>query len=559
VKLYCIYLLLFIIFQSSFSAQAQIPDAGSTLNELENPLPDVPVTSDSQLQIEQSEQSATTETSSIRFLLNGFRISGNSVFGETELLSLLKDLPGREVDFSDIDTAATRITDFYREHGYPVSRAFLPAQDIREGIVEITVLEGRLGQVQLDNQSRISDAHIGKYIGKLNSGDLLDGDRLERSLLLLTDIQGLILPKTILRPGINVGEADLTISVEPQRLLQGHLGFDNSGNHYTGRERMSGTLGIFSLLGRGDVITFGGVKEFPGINLGNVHFDLPISANGLNLNFGYLRLAYDLGGDFTDLNASGNANKWMSGARYPLVRSRQLNIYLTGELEQAEFEDRIAATATKNNRNYVQGTLGLSGDYRDGLFGGGVSALSIRLNAGNLDIESVDAKAIDMAAARTHGKFQFWHLDALRLQRLTESISIFMAFHAQKALGNLDSSRKFIIGGPGAVRAFASGEASGDTGYLLTGEVRRDIVISSLPGELQLAGLLDIGRIKINEDIFSDGMNTRRLSSVGMGLRWHDAGNFNISLVFAHRLGGQRSVTAAGDNKNIWVEAVKHF
>ena len=36
---------------------------------------------------------------------------------------------------------------YYRAHGYFVARAYLPAQDITGGEVEIAVLEGRIGTV----------------------------------------------------------------------------------------------------------------------------------------------------------------------------------------------------------------------------------------------------------------------------------------------------------------------------------------------------------------------------------------------------------------------------
>jgi hemolysin activation/secretion protein len=64
-------------------------------------------------------------------------------------LPLLKDFVGKELSPDDLQRAADVITRHYRDRGYFVARAYVPAQDIRDGIVEITVLEGRLDRVSV--------------------------------------------------------------------------------------------------------------------------------------------------------------------------------------------------------------------------------------------------------------------------------------------------------------------------------------------------------------------------------------------------------------------------
>ena len=75
--------------------------------------------------------------SDARFVLKRVVITGNTVFAQETLLALLEDTIGKEVGFAELEAAAARISSYYRERGYLVARAYLPAQDIKDGSVEI--------------------------------------------------------------------------------------------------------------------------------------------------------------------------------------------------------------------------------------------------------------------------------------------------------------------------------------------------------------------------------------------------------------------------------------
>lgn len=61
------------------------------------------------------------------FLVHGFRISGNTVFGEAELIAQLDDAEGKPFGLGDLLRLTYRIIRHYRNAGYPVARAYLPA------------------------------------------------------------------------------------------------------------------------------------------------------------------------------------------------------------------------------------------------------------------------------------------------------------------------------------------------------------------------------------------------------------------------------------------------
>jgi hemolysin activation/secretion protein len=129
------------VFPSIALAQI-IPDAGSVLREMERPIPQLPRPAPPLIRIEEPSRPALKPSAVTPFMLKTLRISGNTVFIQADLLALVQDFVGKEVGYADLDAAAARISRYYRERGYRVARAYLPAQEIKDGVVEIAVIEG---------------------------------------------------------------------------------------------------------------------------------------------------------------------------------------------------------------------------------------------------------------------------------------------------------------------------------------------------------------------------------------------------------------------------------
>jgi hemolysin activation/secretion protein len=117
-----------------------------------------------------------------------------------------------------------------------------------------------------------------------------------------------------------------------------------------------------------------------------------------------------------------------------------------------------------------------------------------------------------------------------------------------------------VLGGANGVRAYPWGEASGDSGYVATAELRYTFNVAALPGVLQPFVFVDTGGVTLNENPFIAGVNTRHLSAGGVGLTWVKANDFQVKLTLATRLGNQPSVSSDTDRHTRgWVQAIKYF
>jgi hemolysin activation/secretion protein len=123
--------------------------------------------------------------------------------------------------------------------------------------------------------------------------------------------------------------------------------------------------------------------------------------------------------------------------------------------------------------------------------------------------------------------------------RLSGSAALYGALSAQWAQKNLDSSEKFGIGGPQGVRAYPSGEASGDEGWLLNIEWRQE-----LDSKFRLVGFIDYGEVTLHRTPWANWnaanpmlVNHYALAGAGATVVWTPAAGQTVSATLASRIG----------------------
>ncbi len=535
----------------------QPPGAGSQLNQLRPPveLPRNPT----QILIEESPVATAASTEGAKVRVDQLRITGASVFPTSELMAATGFVPGTESTLSQLQGMAAAITAYYRERGYFVANAYLPAQDVSSHVVTIAVSEGRQGEVILRNNSRLSDALVHDVLGDPGTGEPILIDPLESRLLRLSDIPGVNIRST-LAPGTAPGTSDLILEVDPYRTVTGFVDADNAGNPYTGENRVGAQINLNNLAGRGDVASLRLLTSGSGLKYGRASYQMMFGR--ATIGAAYSRLEYELGEQFAPLGANGTATVASLFGSVPLVRSRDTNLYAGLTLEKRKFEDRLDLfPAAIRVAEADVGILSLYGDHRDNWFGGGASRFHLMLSGGQLDILSPIPLAIDAMTARTNGNYGKLWFQGSRAQRITDTLSVSTTLTGQLASKNLDPSEKLVLGGMDGVRAYAQGEGVGDEGVIASVEARLLLARASerIPGQLHLLGFADAGRITVNKDPWYPGDNHRNLSGAGIGLTWSEPGNWSVRTYYAWALGSETSQSVPHESGRFWIQAVKYF
>ncbi len=544
------------LLMGSAATAQQFPSAGGQLQQIQ-PAPE-PRQAIPEIRVERPGVAPATADAGPAFAVATLHVAGGTVFAESDLLAVTGFRPGAMLTLGDLRAMAARITDYYNHHGYFVAQAYVPAQALTGGSVTITVVEGHYGTIALRNTSHLSDGTANRELDGLDHGDIVANAPLERRLLLLSDLPGVAVRSTLM-PGAEVGTSDLAVDVLPAHRITGDVEADDAGNRYTGYFRVGGTLNLNEPFGIGDVASVRGLVSNQGLTY--VRGSYQATVDRATIGVAYARLDYRLHREFAALGAHGSADIASVYASYPLIRSYNSNLSLTGGVDYKIFEDDIDSVAARSNKHSTVGFAGLVGDSRDHIGGGGANTYSVIVSGGDLDIRSPDVRALDALTGHTDGGFAKVNLAAARVQHLTGPLSLYVAARGQVASKNLDISEKMELGGISGVRAYPEGEAYGDDGYIATAELRYDLarLTRGIPGDFQLFGFIDNGGVTYNHNRYLAGSDHTNLSGGGGGISWAGPGNFLARVSYAHRIGDTRVVSQPDHAGQVWFQITKLF
>lgn len=561
-------------------ALAQVlPDAGQLLNEHQQTRPSEPRSTQPPAAIElPSGTSGRPTDSGLRVQLKAIRFSGDTELAEAEnLQELTKPVLGKTLDHAGLQQLVESLTRYLRGRGYVLARAYLPRQDLTDGELEIALIKGRLqsgtSRIEVQGDTRSSPERLRQIAAAaLPEGKVLRAEDLERALLLINDQPG-VSAQSALDVGTEPGTSRLLINAKRGPLVSGGVSADNYGNRSTGTARANAQVSLNDPLGIGDQFSLG-LSKSTSTDIVGASYSLPLNASGLRLNAAGSYLRYEVDQEqFRPLDLRGNARSGSLGLSYPLIRSRLQNLDLSATYEHKALEDE-ALGINLRDRELNNVILGMSGNRFDSLAGGGVTEAMLALTLGELDLSgNRDDQFADRVGAGSDGSFHKLNLRLSRLQSLGAGSpwTLFGGLSAQWSGDNLDSSEKFLLGGPAGVRAYPVGEASGDQGWLATLELRRNIDLN-LPGVvLQGLGFVDSGRIWLHQDPWPGSINnagdTNRydLHAVGVGANlW--AGSFSLRTAVARTLDNNPGRSLSGldaDSRSsdwrAWIQASYAF
>ncbi len=546
-------LALLALYQNGFAAT--LPTAGSQIQQI----PPTPTTQKEvpNIRIDQGPVPTNPAGDQTKIMVKSLHVTGQSLYSEAELVRVSGFIPVSELTLSDLRGLAAKIAGYYHSQGYFVVQAYLAVQEIKDGVVTITVSEGRYNKITLDNQAFLSDHLANSLLSDLHQGDVIASAPLERSLLLLSDLPAVTLTSTLV-PSVPAG-ADLIVDLKPGPRISGEVDADNAGNRYTGEYRLGATVNFNEPLGYGDVFSVRGLTTGSGLNYVRASYQFQLGAATAGAAFSFLE--YRLSKEFNSLLANGTANIASIYGSYPLVRTRNTNLYAGLAFNNKDFEDRVDTVSSVVNRKVNVVMASLYGDYRDKLLAGGLSSFSLTWSSGDLDIKSSEVLDLDAETAKSDGIYHKLGFSAIRVQNVTDSFSLYVSINGQYAFNNLDVSEKMELGGINAVRAYPEGEAFADEGYVLTLEARLQLprFVERLPGQAQLIGFVDTGKVKVNHDPWTTEDNSRTLSGVGVGLTWMEYNNFTLRTYYALKLGGEDATSAPDRSGRFWIQVVKYF
>jgi len=531
------------------------PGAGNLLQQLKPNTPAAPESNATGLTIE--GENGTALPPSEAFTVTSLQISGNTQFPTALLHGLIASAEGQSLTLAQLAEVAERITDYYHSHGFPLARAIIPAQTVKQGAVLIQVLEARYGKVTLKNESHVRDSLLASTLAPLKVGDVIGESEMNHVLLLLSDIPKIAVD-AVIKPGETVGTSDLSVTTLPGPRWTAVASVDDYGNKYTGRTRGGATISLIDPFDQGDFLSLAGLSSGEDLNYGRLSYEA--TANGLGTRFGgaYSGLHYKLGDGLESLDGHGTAQDASLWAKQPVVRSQTLNLNAQLQYDHLTLHDDLDASDIKTDRHLDTAAASLTGDARETTLAGAVSTASLTVTLGHVDFDNAAAALSDAITAKSRGDFSKWNLNLARLQKFTATDGVYLSFAGQWTSDNLDSSQKMVAGGPYTVRAYDLGVLSGDSGELGTVEFQHDLGTLA-NGAWQAAAFFDSQHIVINQNPWVSGANSATLSGGGVGINWAGPHHWTAKSYLAARIGSQSSLIHDPASVRLWVELDKEF
>lgn len=500
----------------------------------------------------QMEETNTISPDSTPFTVSEVRLQGNSLLPAEQIQPLLDELTGKTVALGDLQGLANKINQLYTQAGYPLVSVVVPAQTVENGVVTLSVIESQIVGVEINNQSRLKDSRVAAFVNQaIRPNEHLNQAQSERALLLLKDLAGTEEVNYRLT-GTNTGTV-VGVDLSPAPLIDGSVSVDNYGSQSTGRVRTRGNLNINSPLGFGEKMSVQAMSSFKGVDYAALGVDVPVGTQGLSVGANVSHTRYDLGGDFKDLDATGNATAVSGSVYYPLLRSNRQNVWLNGGMENRHLRDEVGATDTVTRKEINAGNIGIGASLQDNVLAGGLTSLNLTNTFGHLKFKDADAEQIDKVSAKTAGSFYKLNASVGRTQYFTPKLSAYLGVQGQIANKNLDSAEQLSLGGADAVAAYHANDVSVDEGVI--GQVQLSYAITPY---VSVYGFYDAGRGRLHDKPYiADTDNMVSVTGGGIGLNAQYKG-FNLQSKIAWH-GHEKNGIESKKNAQFWVKAGYRF
>lgn len=471
---------------------------------------------------QQAPSAANEQAQKIKFQLNAVILEGNHVYSNAQLSTLYKDKLHKTISVADLFAIVQDITNYYRNNGYILSRAILPPQHVKNGVVRIQVIEGYVDKVDVSGTPKGAQCQVLAIGNKIKECPPLQITPMEKYLLIANEIPGTQV-KAVLAPSKSKpGAADLTLVTET-RPITAYASYDNYGTRYIGPQQMTANLSLNSFIASGDETQITATKTPKGgeLTFTDINYNMPVYAHGMRWLVGGTRAHTHPLFVLRPAQIDGLNDNYYTTVTYPVIRTRTKSLtmrggfnYLDSEVDAFEallYMDHIRSFDLGGTYNFSDTWYGsnlITGDFRQGL-----PILGYTSNT--------DPDTAHTSRPGGRGDYTKIAMTASRLQTIKGPFSLYGLLQGQWAFNPLLASEQFTFGGSQLGRGYDIAEILGDKGLAGTVELRYDIGFQkNIISSLQLYTFYDWGLIW-NFKFVGGTPRKQSGTSTGLGARFY--------------------------------------
>lgn len=474
-------------------------------------------------------------------------VRGVTAIPTADIRAMVAPYENREVTTQELQDLRVALTRLYIQRGYINSGVLLPDQEVKDGVVIMRAIEGKLTRVQLLGRTHLRRRYLESRV-RARLGEPLNVKRLQTALRSLQQDPNVARLDARLDPGDAPGQSVLLLAVDDQPRFSAGIGADNYQSPSIGAEEGRVFFSARDLTGYGDDFN-GSVSHSRGNTLGSAVLSIPVSAHDAAVQGYYSRGdAVIIQQPFAQLNIKETVRTYGLLLTVPVVDRLQdrVSLFIGAESDRA-FTELLGTgfSFSPGAQNGVSDVTEVLGGL-DWLLHGASSVTDLRLTY-RRGIDALGATIYDAATANSalnfnatgaDGRFgleqlQFIHIHRLNgmalLQHLNDRAELLLRTTGQLTQQPLLSVAKFPVGGVDTVRGFPENSFVRDQGVAATVELQLPVPgYRPNPGLLNLvvAPFVDYGRSwdKVDADPgnpLNDTATPRYMASAGAGVLWN--------------------------------------
>ena len=466
------------------------------------------------------ESSVSAEEQKITFKLNGIILTGNTIIPTKDLVPLYERKIHQTISVADLFGIAQDITNYYRNNGYIISFATLPAQKAHNGVFTIRVVEGYVNNIAVSGAPGGAKCLVEGFGYRIRKCPPLNIKPFERLMLLANEIPNTTV-KAVLGPSASgLGASDLTLETYTKP-ISAYFSYDNYGTLYLGPQQLTGNVSLYSAINSGDSLQFTFTKTPKGgeLGFGDLNYNGPVGDGGARWLIGLTRVhthpLFVLRRTQTD---GFNSNIYTSYI-YPLIRTRSQSLNLTSAFNYADSNTTVI-TGPLYTDHIRSLDLGMNFNFADSFYGANMISSNLRKGLPFMGYSS-NTNQFTAKTSRPGGYAAYTKIgiQLSRLQALKGNFSVLAVAKGQWAFVPLLSAEQYTFGGNPLGRGYDPAEIIGDRGASGSVELRYDLNMSYFINSLQFYSFYDIGSIW-NILVNSSSPNKVSASSTGLGVRF---------------------------------------
>lgn len=453
--------------------------------------------------------------------------------------SIVNRYLGGPVTLRNLNQLSRDIILHYRRCGQPVVDVAIPEQKITAGVIQIVVIEPRIGRVRMEDGCYFQAEELCDWIECTRRGDKIFERKLNNDLFWLNQ-NPFYRVSVDMEPGNTDGTTDVIFRIEDVMPIRSYFGYEDTGVRSLGLERLYAGFIYGNAFGRGGIL---GYQYTADSDLNRLHAHSTSYSEAINRSYSWNAFGSWAGvtPSIAPFNQDGESWQLGSGLTRHFVRNTTQDTSVTLGVDFKQTNNNLEFGG-QQVQNSAADLLQLRGTFRHLWRGGcdeyGLIVSDTFVGPGSGFTSDHNDAAFNSIRAGTSTDYIYTRLRAERYDNVGEKWSLLSRFTGQLASERLLFSETLGYGGFDSIRGYDQRTFNADSGWFANFEFGPRIHrwgCKQSPNSLRMFGFFDIGEGHTS-DALAGEVSDEFLASVGLGTRVTLGYDTSLRISYGHGL-----------------------